>query len=234
MIRRLSRGRLDVIPVCLVAAPLAVVAFQSYGGEGNYRAYLFALPWLAFLSVFALKSPRMSPRWDGRSIARLIAAALVVGACLLFAYFGQELANHVTTQDVRASTWYETRAPAGSMRIDLAPNAPDRLTARYPLVSLSDPPSLVSLAGFTGHMLGSTDVQRLIGLIQSQRARPAYVVLSRLQEDYALLNGLLPRRSLSSFVYALERSPAFTLVYHRPTIWIFEYQAPSSSETSNR
>jgi GT2 family glycosyltransferase len=233
LIRRLSRGRLDVVPACLVAAPLAVVAFQSYGGEGSYRAYLFALPWLAFLAVFALKSPRMSPRWDGPSIARLTAAAAVIGACLLFAYFGQELANHVTSDDVRAATWYETRAPAGSMRIDLAPNAPDRLTARYPLVSLSDPPSLVAEAGFTGHMLGSSDVQRLIGLIRSQRARPAYVVLSRQQEGYALLNGLLPRGSLSSFVNALARSPAFRLVYHRPTVWIFEYPAPSSSGSAH-
>ena len=229
LIRRLSRGRLDVIPACLAAAPLAVVAFQSYGGEGSYRAFLFALPWLAFLSVFAFTSRRPSPRWDRLSRSRLLVAALAVGVCLLFAYFGQEIANHVTRNEVLASTWYETRAPAGAMRIDLSPNAPDRLTARYPLVSLSDPPALVTQAGFTGHRLGSADVPRLIDLIRQQRARPAYVVLSRLQEDYALLNGLLPKGSLASFVDALDRSPSFRLVYRRPTVWIFEYQAQAAS-----
>ncbi|MBV9005977.1 MAG: hypothetical protein JO181_15055, partial [Solirubrobacterales bacterium] len=133
---------------------------------------------------------------------------------------------------VRASLWYEQHAPAGSMRIDLAPNEPDRLSARYPLVDLSDPSTLVTQAQFTGHQLGASDVPRLIRLIQQQRARPAYVVLSRLQEDYARLNGLLPAGSLTSFVGALEQSPAFGLVYSLPTAWIFRYGATPSQPST--
>jgi hypothetical protein len=227
--RRLFGGRLELVPACLIAAPVGVVMVQSYGGEGGYRAYLFALPWLSFLAVFACLGWPSSPRGARMTLVRLFVAATALIACLLYAYFGQELANRVTPGDVRASLWYEQHAPAGSMRIDLAPNAPGRLTARYPLVSLSDPSSLVTQIGFTGHRLGSGDVSRLVKLIQRQRARPAYVLLSRLQERYARLNGLLPAGSLSSFVGALEQSPAFRVVYRAPTAWIFQYAAASPS-----
>ena len=229
-VRRLRRGKWDLVPACLILAPVSVVLLQSYGGEGGYRAYLFALPWLSFLAVFACASRRSSPGGARILRGRLLVAASAVAACLLCAFFGQELANRVPSSDVKAALWYEQHAPAGSMRIDLAPNAPDRLTARYPLVDLSDLPALVSQARFAGHRLGAADVTRLIRLIERQRARPAYVVLSRLQENYARLEGLLPEGSLPSFVGALSQSPSFHLVYHIPSVWIFQYGAAQASE----
>ncbi|MBV9797289.1 MAG: glycosyltransferase [Solirubrobacterales bacterium] len=231
-VRRFAQGKRDLTAICLAAAPVGVVVVQSYGGEGPYRAYLFALPWLSFLAVFAFTARRWRRGKVRMSLLRLLVVTPAVGVCLLAAFFGQELANHLTSDDVRASLWYEQHAPAGSMRIDLAPNEPDRLTARYPLVDLSDPSTLVTQAQFTGHQLGASDVPRLIRLIQQQRARPAYVVLSRLQEDYARLNGLLPAGSLTSFVGALEQSPAFGLVYSLPTAWIFRYGATPSQPST--
>jgi hypothetical protein len=223
MWRRLRAGRWDVAPPCFIGAPVLVTALQSYGGEGPYRAYLFALPWLAFFAAFAVSRSRPSLRRVSISFPRLIAVAPAVGACLLFAYFGQELANRITSEDVAAAAWYEQHAPPGSIRVDLAPNAPGRLSSRYPLVSLSDPASLVEQPGFGGHRLGAADIPRLIALIQQQRAHPAYVLLSRGQENYARLNGLLPSGSVTSFARALELSAAFQLVYQRPSVWIFQY-----------
>jgi hypothetical protein len=219
MWRRLRAGKRDVAPVCFIAAPVLAVALQSYGGEGPYRAYLFALPWLAFFAAFACSRSR-SILGRGRIS---IAVTPAVGVCLLFAYFGQELANRITSEDVAAAAWYEQHAPPGSIRVDLAQNAPGRLSSRYPLVSLSDPASLLAQPGFAGHRLGPADIPPLIDLIQRQRARPAYVLLSRGQENYARLNGLLPSGSVTSFARALERSAAFQLVYQRPSVWIFQY-----------
>ncbi len=225
-IRRLRAGKRDLVPACLIVAPLLGVALQSYGGEGPFRAYLFGLPWLGLLAAFAcVQWP--SPVGDARlSFRRLVVVAPLIAAFLLPAYFGQELANRIPADDVAASTWYEQHAPPGSMRIDLAPNAPNRLTARYPLVSLADPPSLLEQPGFAGHLLGAADVARLERVIRQQRPHPAYVVLSIAQEGYARLNGLLPRGSVRSFVAALEHSGAFTLVYSRPTDWVFKYSPP--------
>ncbi len=222
-VRRLAQGRWDLVAASLVVAPVGVVAFQSYGGEGGYRAYLFALPWLSLLAAYACASRDASVGQVQIRLVPLLVAATAVGGCLLVAFFGQELVNRVPSNDVRAALWYEQHAPAGSMRIDLAPDAPDRLTARYPVVDLSDPSSLVTYPQFVGHRLGARDVPHLIGLIKQQRARPAYVVLSAFQENYARLQGLLPSGSLTGFVSALERSPRFRTVFHAPTVWIFKY-----------
>ena len=229
-VRRLAQGRWELVAASLVVAPVGVIAFQSYGGEGGYRAYLFALPWLALLAAYACPS-RDAPAGHARMrVGPLLVAATAVGACLMVAFFGQELINRVPSNDVRAALWYEHHAPAGSMRIDLAPDAPDRLTARYPVVDLSDPSSLVTYTQFAGHRLGARDVDHLIGLIKQQRARPAFVVLSAFQENYARLQGLLPPGSLAGFVVALERSPRFRTVFHLPTVWIFKYSPAAGAE----
>jgi GT2 family glycosyltransferase len=223
-VRRLVQGKWELIAGVLVLAPVAVVAVQSYGGEGPYRAYLFALPWLSLLATFACASRSPSSAGDPRiRLAPLLGSTVAVAMCLLFAAFGQELINRVPANDVRASLWYERHAPAGSMRIVLAPNAPERLTARYPEVDLSDPSSLMEDFRFTGHRLGERDVPHLIQLIEQQRARPAYVVLSALQESYGRMQGLVPPGSLNGLVAALKRSPEFRVVYRVPTVWIFKY-----------
>ena len=224
LIRRGRTDRMGLVPASLVVVPVVAVTFQSYGGEGPYRAYLFALPWLAFLAAFScVRASSRSGRWRLHP-ARLFIAATLVGTCLLFAYFGQELSNHIPRDDVRAATWYEEHAPAGSLRINLAPAAPDRLTARYPLVSLADPPTLLERRGFTGHRLGSADIPRLERYIAQQGHHRAYVILTIGQENYGRLNGLLPAGSVQSLATALERTPSFRLVYMLSTAWIFEYR----------
>jgi GT2 family glycosyltransferase len=226
MARRLRVGQRDLVPVCLIVAPAVCVAFQSYGGEGAYRAYLFALPWLAFFAAAACTRAPSPDRPAPLGFARLLAATAAVGESLLFGYFGQDLANRIRPDDVRAAVWYEEHAPAGSVRLNLAPTAPDRLTARYPKVSLGDPSALLLRPEFTGHRLGAGDVPRLERLVEAQRARRIFLVLTRGQEDYALLNGLAPDGSVTSLVRALGSSTRFRLVYRRPTAWIFEYAPP--------
>ncbi|HVG75551.1 MAG TPA: glycosyltransferase, partial [Thermoleophilaceae bacterium] len=109
---RMMRRRQSVdVPACLVVAPLLVAVLQRYGGEGAYRAYLFALPWLAF---FAASACLRLPRRRGRlrmSRRPLALAAGALSASMLFAYFGYELANHISPAEVHAQQWYERHAP---------------------------------------------------------------------------------------------------------------------------
>jgi hypothetical protein len=190
--RRLRVGQRDLAPVCLIVVPVLCVAFQSYGGEGGYRAYLFGLPWLAFFAAVACTRAPSPGRPVRLGFGRVLAATAAVGECLLFAYFGQDVANRITPDDVRAAVWYEGHA-------------------------------LLERPAFTGHRLGAGDVPRLERLVAAQRARRTYLVLTRGQEDYARLNGLLPEGSVTSLVRALGGSTRFRLVYRRPTAWIFEY-----------
>src|SRR5436305_8187883 len=76
--RRLRSGHTDLTAVLLIAAPALVVAFQSYGGEGPMRLYLFALPWLSFLAASALR-PHPRVRHAALRALPLFAATVLVG-----------------------------------------------------------------------------------------------------------------------------------------------------------
>ena len=83
-----SRRTLDPVPIALAATPFLIVGFQAYGGEGFYRASLFALPWLAYLWG-AVCAPRGgSSRRPARESFRLIGVTAVAGSLMLLAYFG--------------------------------------------------------------------------------------------------------------------------------------------------
>ena len=214
------------VPACLVIAPALVVGLQRYGGEGMYRAYLFALPWLAYFAAWGcvrLPIRRGRLRMNRR---RLGLATGVLAAFLLFAYFGQELANHISPSEVRAARWYERNAPSGSARLQLAPSVPARLTARYPKVTLSDLEPLLAHPEFRGRRLGVRDLPRIERLMREAGGRRTYLVLTQHQDDFARLNGLLPAGSVRSLARAVARSPDFRTVYRRPDASIFALEEP--------
>jgi GT2 family glycosyltransferase len=220
-VARLRQGRLDLAPACLIAAPMLGAALQSYGGEGLYRAYLFALPWLAFFAAAACWGPRLRGRSAAVRARRLLAASFAVGACLLFAYFGQELSNRITPDEVKAQAWYEQRASRRAVVLYAAPAVPSYMTERYPRLQVAGP--LLSRPAFRGHRLGAADVPRLEQLAERLPQPRVFVMLSRRQEGYARLNGLLPEGSIASLARALDASHTFSLAYRRPGAWIFRY-----------
>jgi GT2 family glycosyltransferase len=221
-VRMLRRGKRVALAACLVMAPVLIAGVQRYGGEGLYRAYLFALPWLAIFAALAcmhLPGGRLRVRMSGR---RLAPAVTLLAAFLLPAYFGQELANHISRSEVRVAKWYERNAPTGSARLQLAPSVAVRLTARYPKISLADLDPLLEHPEFRGRRLGSRDLPRIERLMRDAGGRQTYLVLTRHQNDFARLNGLLPAGSMASLVRAVSASPDFRPVYRRPGASIFE------------
>jgi hypothetical protein len=214
-----------VVPACLILAVPPAAAVQSYGGLGLYRAFLFALPWLAFFGATAFtERPSRDRHWRARFVPLTLATS-ALAAFLLLACFGLDLGNRVAPDEVRAEAWLEGHAEPGAQVLHGA-DGPSFLTARYPGIDLAG--LLVARPGFRGHRLGTADVPRLEDLAaQLRRGREVFVVLSRRQEDYARLNGLLPRGAITSFTQALDASPAFRLVYQRPTAWIYEYRPRS-------
>jgi GT2 family glycosyltransferase len=219
-------GERFAVPACLVVAPVLTAGLQRYGGEGMFRAYLFALPWLAFFAAWACMR---LPARRGRvrmSCRRLGFATSVLTACLLFAYFGQELANHISPSEVRAAEWYERNAPAGSARLQLAPSVPARLTARYPKVTLADLEPVLTHPELRGRRLGARDLPRIERLMREAGGRRTYLVLTQHQDDFARLNGLLPAGSATGLARAVAGSPDFRPVYLRPGASIFELREP--------
>jgi glycosyltransferase involved in cell wall biosynthesis len=226
LMRRLRAGRWDLAPTILVVAPLMIVGVQSYGGEGRYRAYLFALPWLAFFAAAAIapmsaKKPALARR------ARLAVASAALGVCLLFAYFGLELMNRVGSDDVAAARWFERHGPPDSLVVGVTTNRPSRLTARYPMVydpAYSGAPSLIDHAEYRGRRLGVADLPRIESTLRAYGAPHTFVRLGTSQENHARLYGLLPAGSVQRLDRALRTSSSFRLVYQRGSSSIYEFR----------
>jgi GT2 family glycosyltransferase len=235
IVRRLRAGRWDLVPAILAAAPLAVVGLQSYGGEGRYRVYLFALPWLCFLGAAALvggpshsqpRSLRASLMSRARAWGRLGLTSLALGGGTLVAYFGLEYINHVTRDDVAGAVWFDQHVPPRSLLVSVTSNVVSRVTARYAVVShpwYTNVPALTERAPFRGHLLGRQDLAAVEAALRDYGVRHTYLIFTESEERYARLYGLLPRGWASRFERVLRSSRSFKLVYGRGTSQIFAY-----------
>jgi GT2 family glycosyltransferase len=225
LVRRLRARRWDLAAVSLVAAPLLIVGLNSYGGEGRYRFYLFALPWLAFFAAAACM-PGAPARLSRTFRAwRLALATAALGVCMLFAYFGLELSNHATREDVDAVRWFERHAPRDSLLVGLSPAFPRRLSARYARVY--DPaypgvPGLTDYVAYRGRRLGRRDLRRLRTTLGAFGAPHTFLIVTPIHEHFVRLYGLLPPGSSETLKRALRGARSFRVAYDRGPAAIFE------------
>lgn len=223
-IRRIRAGHRDVIPAGIIVAVPVVAVVQAYGGNGLFRAFLFILPWLAFFGAAAFGSVGPTAwlrRWRWPLLAAVTSA---LAACLLVAVYGQDLGARVSTDEVQAETWLELHGPPGTTIVN-GDAGPVFLTRRYPLMRLEG--SLLDHAEFTGRGLQTGGVSQVARFFQHLRPSfQQFLVLSKRQDDFARLNGILPSGSLIRLARQLERSNRFRLVFRRPSAWVFQYVSP--------
>jgi len=224
-LHRMRAGRSEWALAALVIGPVLALGGQSYGGEGVFRVYLLALPWLALFAAAAVVPRPSAIRRRHRVPWRLVLASGLMAALLMPAYFGLELVNRVTRDDVQAATWWEEHAPAGSLLTYAAPNFPNRLTARYgemvtPAASYS--PNLTDEPAFRGRMPRTSDLVNLQAFMSKLPAKHVYLVLSPSEANAARMIGALPDGALDRLDQLLARDPAFELVYRRGRASIYE------------
>jgi hypothetical protein len=219
--------------VALIALPTLVVAAQPYNGEGVLRAYLFALPWLAFLGAEACRplaagvvvgaAGRLAAaravlfRWRSTALTAgaTAIATTVIGATGVIGSFGRELVNQITPQDISIERWYELHAPAGSVAFYLAPNVPNRITYRYARDQVwagSFSPSALDYPFLLGHQLGLADVPALVRLLRGYHATRSYVLITPSEIAYVDAVGAFPPGTVTAFEAALDASGQFRLV----------------------
>jgi hypothetical protein len=219
---------LPIAVVGLALAPFAIALVQPYGGESTLRAYLFALPWLAFLAASTARSAAVAlsaraRRW-GRSIT-LAALTAGLAAPFLFAYFGQESQNFISADDVAVNQWYSQHAPNGSVIYFTAPNSPTRPNGRYAVMDVADAGATLSdNAGLVGHQFQSTtDLPRVETIMRSSGHGTArYLVVSPSETNYLLLYGLVPPGWTENLLAALRMSPDFRVVYESGPAAVFQ------------
>jgi GT2 family glycosyltransferase len=279
LVRRARAGYWDLPAASLIVAPLVVVGIQSYGGEGPYRLYLFALPWLALFAAAACAPARrallanrkagprlavtgpdgkptgigprrvaanpdrtwaamwepirrrgLSLRWRENTVLRQWRLALgtgVAGVCLLFAYFGLERMNHVSSEDVAAATWFERHAPRGSLLVQMTSNAVSRVTSSYASAydtRYATSPILTDRDSYQHRRLGSEDLPRLEGKLRRYGVAHTFLILSGSQQRFARLYGILPPGWRPRLERVLYTSPSFSRVYGNGSSSIFEYR----------
>jgi hypothetical protein len=221
MYRRIRQGRWDLPGLLLMAAPLPIIAGNSYGGEVLFRIYLFALPMLAFFAA-ALFYP--AP-WAGRSWRTPIATALLSLALLAglsFAYFGKELMYRFTHDEVEASEYLHSIAPPGTLIMDLLSNWPWSFT-HYEDLTYVD---------LTGIEMRDRAAMRLdpIPYIVREMSAPGYtgryLIITRSQKAELKTTGELFPMGVDELEVELKQSDLFRVIYASRDATIFVLASP--------
>jgi hypothetical protein len=225
--------RARVLPFALIGLaglPFVIAVAQTYGGEATLRAYLFALPWLAFLAASAVLSAASAlsvrvRQWERR--VTLVALTVGLAVPFLFAYFGQESQNFVSRDDVAVNQWYAAHAPAGSVIAFTAPNTATRLAASYATMDVADSGStLTDDPKLLGHQFTYADVPVVEGLLEGLHGTARYLVVSPSETNYLLLYGLVPRGWNLNLVAALRASHDFRVVFTSGSGVVFQFVRP--------
>jgi hypothetical protein len=215
-LRRPGRMARLVAPAVLVGVPLVMVLGQPYGNEGIFRAYLFALPWLAYLiaSRFFADDRRWTP---GR---RLLAVPLLalVAVLALPSNFAGEMSYRVSASDVSAAVWFEEHTPAGSVLLPFTSAYPWRATAEY-ADHLPDPTqAVVGLTELPGFAEAAEDQMDLVEFTEQacdsrEGDGPVFVAIGPSAEDDVRLFGRMRLYTYRAFERAIAVDPDLTEVF---------------------
>jgi hypothetical protein len=114
--RQWRRRRVDWALVGLAAAPVSLLALNSYGGEMVLRVSLLSLPFLAVLGAFGLVAEGPRPgrgRWPAG--VALVAVSLATVPAFVVARYGNEAFERVESTDIAAWDHVATHARRGSV-----------------------------------------------------------------------------------------------------------------------
>jgi len=227
VVRRGQAARV-VVPPALAAVPVALVLLQPYGNEGVFRAYLFALPFMAFVIAlhFFDDRPGATPRRRMPGWAAVVAIAAVA----LPANFAGELQFRVAPSDVAAGHWFEESTPEGSALLPFAGEFPIRGTAGYPTHLPRATEGVESVTDLPGFRAAAGDASKLLGFTTDACATragsgPVYLVLGPAAEDDIRLEGAMDRAVYRGFQQMLAHDDAFTRVFRDGDTTVYRCRA---------
>lgn len=208
-------GTLQWSAVILMLVPVTVLVQMSFGGEVLLRVFLFSAPFIAFLAAEAC-APRDGT--DGVDLRRFWTAALAIVLILpgfLLGYYGKERQNYLTDQEIAATQWIATNAPAGSLLVEGDTNYPRQLShyEKFTYVPLSDEPAAESLL--------ANPEETLHGWLSNPRYTEGYVLITRSQKIGVEMDSSLPPAGLTRIERVLTASPRFTVAHRSDDATVF-------------
>jgi hypothetical protein len=212
-IRRARAGRWDTVVLAFVLIPAALVTLQRYGGEGPLRAYLFALPFLAFLVIGATGMRRLRL---GAITALLVSAAPV-------AFFGTEYVNRMAPEDLRTAAWVERHAAPEGARVYPSDVAVRELTRSYTRLAGSPLLRLSLEERYVGRRWDGATADRIDRDLRDTGSATGYVVLTPAQDRHLRFYGLTSADAMRSLERALSASPRFTTAHRDGSARVFRW-----------
>jgi hypothetical protein len=167
--------------------------------------------------------------WSGTARATTVLAvglSAVLLAGLYVVYYGKEREFYFTKDEVAASQYLHTKAPAGSIFVGGTQNYPwaFRNYERYRYVAISEQPHAVRQQILGNPVMG---IQRLVA--EEKRGAPNYVIITRSQDAEVEMTGVLYRDSLVRIQRAVAQSPQYHIVYDGPDAKVFAATRPGTS-----
>lgn len=194
------RKSLDARVIVLGAAPVGALLFQSYGGEGLIRVFLFMLPLLAGSAAFLLLSARgpVTRRLSLAGTALLLVALVPVS---MVAKYGAESFESVSASERRVAAWVHDRAEDGDLVASIAPAGylRERRVGEVDYV-----PALDRFQ--TGNL---TDVRQLM----AEHGGQSFLVVSQSQYAYGHQVSGLPAGWETDLLADLDADQDFRLMY---------------------
>ncbi len=204
--------------VAAIAAPF-VLLLAAPSTESAIRAFLYALPWLAFAGGTALAVP-LSARRRGIGTAGRLAVVGVLTVGFVIAGSGELGAGTFTAAEVDLLAEVSASAPAGTLLIQGTANGPGvgHTAERFTRVTLADEPaeSLTALAADPEGTLHD----RLVAA-RSAGYASALVVITHGQHHGESIAPRLPDGLLGTIEDGLRRSERFAVVAENADAVVF-------------
>ncbi len=209
-LHRLLTHRRDLTWPLMAATPFGLLLLQDYGGEMLLRVYLFSLPFVAFLAAYALVEWGGIGERLGRAVPVALVTTLLLGAFLVSRY-GNETMDLATADEAAGMHQLYEIAPKDSVLVAAAGNIFWKFTDyelyHYRIVT----PGVVSF-----------DLPAIVNLMGQDPTRPAFMILSRAQENSLELQYGFTDADWQRFAGMVARDPSLRLVYSNPDLQIYE------------
>jgi hypothetical protein len=201
--------------------PFLIVGLSTYGNEVLFRAYLFAMPGLAFFAALLLWPPGTPAGRRGAALVGVVTLPLMIGSGL--AQFGNDRQYYFSAEEVAAAEFVYDNAPPDSLLIEGSRNYPsqfrnyERFT--YVPIAREDP----------------EDIQRILDdpvremtrwMSDTDTYRASYLIITRSQIAATKARGEIPGNGLLAMAEALRSSPEFRVVFVNRDAIVFELATP--------
>lgn len=192
--------------VALTGAPFLLLAGNSYGGEIQFRIYLFSLPFMALWVAHLLTSKSIAP-W--KQLVSTFALSISLITCFLVAYYGNDKQYYFSPNEISASRALYDVAPKGSLIVEISPNYPSKYKNYdyYTHVAVSrEPASAID-------EIIRRPVAEMERWMSNTAYTDAFLIITTSQKDSEDPIGSITRKDMDYIQEQLVNAPMFKVIY---------------------